>query len=246
MAEAPAEDHGFAARCLMRAVPAATLATQSDGQPFASLVTPACAADLSVLLWLSSLSEHTRQLAREPRCALLFQGEAAEANPQTAPRVSVTGLAERIEDAALKARWLARHPYAALYADFADFSLWRLAPQAALLVGGFARAHRLRAAQLLPEPAHVAAIAAAEAEIIAHVNADHPDALAVIAAQLAGGAGDGVAAAWRLVAVDPDGCDLAAGERVLRLPFRRPAPDADAVRRALILAAREARAAPHQ
>ena len=30
------------------------------------------APDLSPLLWLSTLSEHTRQLAAEPRCALLW------------------------------------------------------------------------------------------------------------------------------------------------------------------------------
>jgi len=236
------EDHGLEARRLIRAARAATLATQLDGQPFASLVTPAPAPDLSPLLWLSTLSEHTRHLQRDPRCALLFTGPAEEANPQTAPRVTLTGLAEPIQDAALKARWLARHPYAALYADFADFGLWRINPQGALLVGGFARAHRLRVAQLLPDPAHVAAIAAAEADILAHVNADHADALRAIAARLPGGG----AGEWRLVAVDTEGCDLALDERVLRLPFRGGATDADSIRRELILAAREARAAPHQ
>ena len=245
MSSDPAPDHGFEARRLIRAARAATLATQQDGQPFASLVTPATGPDLSILLWLSTLSEHTRHLAREPRCALLFTGAAETQNPQTAPRVTVTGLAEAVQDAGLKARWLARHPYAQLYADFADFGLWRITPQAGLLVGGFARATRLRASQLLPEPAHVEALAAAEAEIIAHVNADHADAVAVIAEGLLGGA----AGAWRLVAVDTEGCDLALGEAVLRLAFPTPARDADSVRKALILSAREARAtlaASHQ
>jgi len=236
------EDHGFEARGIIRAARAATLATQVDGQPFASLVTPAPAPDLAPLLWLSTLSEHTRHLQRDPRCALLFTAPAEAANPQTAPRVTLTGLAEPIQDAGLKARWLARHPYAALYADFADFGLWRINPQGALLVGGFARAHRLRLAQLLPDPAHVAAISAAEADIMAHVNADHADALRAIAGCLPGGGpGD-----WRLCAVDTEGCDLALDERVLRLPFRKGATDAESVRRELILAAREARAAPHQ
>jgi putative heme iron utilization protein len=245
MSNEPSPDHGFEARRLIRAARAATLATQQEGQPFASLVTPATAPDLSILLWLSTLSEHTRHLAREPRCALLFTGTAESANPQTAPRVTVTGLAEQVQDAGLKARWLARHPYAQLYADFADFGLWRVTPQAALLVGGFARATRLRASQLLPDPAHVAALAAAEAEIIGHVNADHADAVAAIAEGLLGGE----PGAWRLTAVDTEGCDLALGERVLRLAFAAPAEDADSVRKALILSAREARAklaASHQ
>ncbi|MFM7610753.1 MAG: hypothetical protein ACKO9A_18030 [Alphaproteobacteria bacterium] len=62
-------DRGFTARCLFRAAAASTLVTQGDDQPFASLVTHAMAPDGSLLLWLSTLSRHTRQLAHEPRCA---------------------------------------------------------------------------------------------------------------------------------------------------------------------------------
>jgi heme iron utilization protein len=231
------DDPGFEARRIIRAASAATLATQQEGQPFASLVTPACAPDLSPLLWLSTLSEHTRHLQREPRCALLFTGPAETANPQTAPRVTLTGLAEPVTDAALKARWLARHPYAALYAEFADFGLWRIQPLGALMVGGFARATRLRISQLLPDAAATAAIAEAEAEIIAHVNADHADALLAIATGLLGAA----PGEWRITAVDVDGLDLGCGEAVLRLPFAAPAREADSVRAELIRAARQAR-----
>lgn len=233
----------FRARCLLRAAAAATLATQADGQPFAALVTPAMAPELTPLLLISSLSEHTRHLRAEPRCALAVTGVAEGANPQTAPRVTLTGLAEPVPEAevpALKARWLAKHPYAALYADFGDFALWRIRPGGALLVGGFARATRIKLADLLPDAAAVAAIAAAEADIIGHVNADHPDAVAAIAQGLLGGA----AGAWRMVAVDPDGADLALGEeRVLRLAFAAPVASAEAVRMDLVRAAREGRAA---
>jgi putative heme iron utilization protein len=235
---------GFEARRLVRAARSATLSTVAEGQPFASLVTPAPSPDLRPLLLLSTLSEHTRHLAAEPRCALLFQGSPAEANPQTAPRVTITGIAEKVpaeEVPTLKARFLARHPYAALYADFGDFALWRITPGGALLVGGFARANRLRLTDLLPDPAAVAAIAAAEADIMAHVNADHADAVAAIAAHLGGGAGD-----WRLSAVDADGCDLTLEEQVLRLPWPAPVADAEGVRAALVQAAREARAAAHK
>src|ERR1700689_5241080 len=108
----------FEARKLLRAARSATLATGADGgQPFASLVTPACAPDLSLLLLLSNLSEHTRHLRAEPRCSVLVAGAPEAANPQTAPRVTVTGMAEMTDDPALKARYLAVHPYASLYAD---------------------------------------------------------------------------------------------------------------------------------
>ena len=234
------------ARKLLRAARQGCLATAVDGQPFAALVTPATAPDLSLLLFLSSLSEHTRHLRAEPRCALLVSGTAEGANPQTAPRVTVTGLAEKIEDEALMARWLAVHPYAALYAGFADFALWRIRPVSALLVGGFARAARLHQAELLPAPEAVAAIAAAAGNIMDHCNELHADALRILAraacsagAHAAGGAGEG----WRMVGVDVDGCDLASGEQVVRVPWSAPVDSASAVRNELVLLIRQAKVA---
>ena len=220
------------ARKLLRAARSGTLATVVDGQPFASLVTPACAPDLGVLLLLSDLSEHTRHLRAEPRCSILVTGAAEGLNPQTAPRLTVTGTAERMADPAVKARFVAVHPYAAMYADFGDFAIWRIRPLGGSFVGGFARAARLRAADLTPEPAAVAAIEAAEPEIIAHCNAGHPDAMAAIA---------GGGAEWRMVAVDVDGCDLAAGETVRRVAWSAPVADPGGIRKELIRLAREAR-----
>ncbi|MEN9499357.1 MAG: hypothetical protein RIS83_1176 [Pseudomonadota bacterium] len=234
------QDAILEARRLIRAARSASLATGQAGQPFVSLVTPASAGDLSPLMLLSSLSEHTRHLRADPRCALLFTGAPTGPNPQTAPRVTVTGLAEEVPAeavAALKARWLAVHPYAALYADFGDFALWRLNIGGALLVGGFARAVRIKASDLAPDPAGVRAVAAAEADIIAHVNQDHPAAVAAIATGLLGAA----PGPWRLVAVDGDGCDISNGEASRRLAFPAPVRDADGVRSALIRAAREGR-----
>lgn len=227
-------------RRIIRAAASASLATSAAGQPFVSLVTPATAPDLTPLLWISTLSEHTRHLAAEPRCALLFTGPAEGSNPQTAPRITITGLAEPVAAAevpALKARWLARHPYAAIYADFADFSLWRIRPQAALYVGGFARALRLRAAQFLPDPGAVSALAAAEAEIVGHMNTDHPAACANIARAFCGAD----AGAWRMVAVDVDGCDLTDGNQTVRFAFPEALAGAEPVHAALVLAARAAR-----
>lgn len=224
----------WAARKLLRAARMGTLATAAQGQPFATMVTPATAPDLSVLLLLSDLSEHTRHLRGEPRCSVLVWGAAEGSSAQTAPRVTITGMAERLDDAALKARYVALHPYAALYADFGDFAIWRIRPLGGLFVGGFARAARLRAADLTPDPACVAAVAAAEAEIIAHCNADHADTVALLA-----GGGQG----WAMVAVDVDGCDLAVGERVMRVSWPASVADAQDVRRELIRLARAARGA---
>src|ERR1700722_3432967 len=99
-------DTAFEARKLLRAARSGTLATVADGgQPFASVGTPATAPDFSPLLLLSNLSEPTRHLRAEPRCSLLVCGAAEGANPQTAPRLTVTGIAEPADDAALKSRF---------------------------------------------------------------------------------------------------------------------------------------------
>lgn len=149
--EARRAEWGLQARRLMRGAASAVLATLGkDGQPHAALVTPALAPDGAVLLLLSTLSEHTRQLMRDPRCCILFQGAAEDENPQTTPRVSVDGVAKRVEDETLKAVWLARHPYAEPYSGFTDFALWRMEPKGGLMVLGFGRAHRLRAAEFHP------------------------------------------------------------------------------------------------
>jgi putative heme iron utilization protein len=233
----PAEAAAWAARKLLREARVGTLATATDGQPYAALVTPAAAPDVSPLVLLSALSEHTRHLRAEPRCALLVAGNPTEGNPQTAPRVTLTGLAEPAGDPVLKARFLAVHPYAALYADFGDFALWRLRPKGAMFVGGFATAIRLREHDLLPDPAAVAAIGAAEASILAHCNTDHADAVAAVARAAGGAEGD-----WRMVTVDADGCDLACGEKVLRVAWSAPVADASAIRTELVRLARAARA----
>ena len=220
------------ARCLLRAARSGCLATSTAGQPFASLTTPACMPDGSLLLLLSTLSEHTRHLMADPRCSVMVSGVAETPNPQTTPRVTVTGIAEVVNEPALKARYLAIHPYASLYADFGDFATWRVTLAAGLLVGGFARAFRLKAADLVPEAEAVATIGAAEAGILSHCNQDHSQALAAIAAK----AGD-----WRMVTADVDGFDLACGERVIRFPWSAPVKNAGDVRRELVQLAKQGR-----
>jgi putative heme iron utilization protein len=227
-----AESPTWQARCLLRAARSGTLATSAKGQPYASLVTPACMPDGSLLLLLSQLAEHTRHLVADPRCSVLVSGVAASANPQTTPRVTVTGVAEIVQDSALKSRYLAVHPYASQYADFGDFATWRIKPAAALLVGGFARAFRLKATDLAPDAASVTVLLESEAGIVSHCNQDHPDALAAIA----GSAGD-----WRMVTADVDGFDLALGERVVRFAWSAPVKDAGDVRRELVRMAKEGR-----
>jgi putative heme iron utilization protein len=218
-------DPPWVARQLLRAARVGTLATTDKGHPFASLVTPACMPDGSLAMLISRLSEHTRHLEADPRCSILVTGTPETVNPQTAPRATVIGVAEAVNDRALKARFLTIHPYASLYAGFGDFSFWRLKPAAVRLVGGFGRAYRLKGSDVAPDPEAMAAVLAAEAGVLEHRNRDHAPALAAIA----GSPGD-----WRMVAVDVDGFDLALEERVIRIPWSAPVKDAAEIQRELV------------
>ncbi len=196
------------ARTLLRGADPATLATAEDGQPYAALVTPAAAPDLSLLVLLSGLSAHTRHLRADGRCALMVQGEATDANPQTAPRLTVTGRRRARAGPGAEGP-LGRPP-----------PLRRVLRRSAGLPPGAHPAHRrpvhrrLRqrapadAADLTPDPAAVAAVADAEASLLAHVTADHARRR-----RIAGSAG------WRMAAVDVDGCDLVREEAVRRIAW---------------------------
>ena len=100
------------------------------------------------ILLLSQLVIHTRQLQANPACALLLTGEPGEPNPQTTPRLCLTGTAARTEDHTARAIFLDAHPYAGLYADFGDFAFWRISVTDVYYIGGFGAARKLEVAKL--------------------------------------------------------------------------------------------------
>ena len=202
-----------ALRRVARAARKAALATSLEGRPYASLVTLAFDHDLSPILLLSRLADHTRNLLADGRAALLLDGTDGLANPQTGPRVTLTGLVAEDSDPRLRRRFLARHPGAALYAGFGDFAIWRMDVERAHFVGGFGRAVWFGAP--LVQSGEVAVTMAAEEALLAELNDTRPELVAALALRASCGADAG----WKLAGIDPDGCELMAGEVALRLAF---------------------------
>lgn len=231
-------DIGFAARTLMRGATLATLATLSrpgmeggmEGWPSPSLVLVAFDLDASPLLLISRLAEHTRNLEADGRCGLLFDATAGHDDRLTGPRLSVQGVAERAGDPMLLERFIARHPSASTYAGFRDFALWRVTVRRGHMVAGFGRIHSLEPDALRLPPADWQALAPRHDDIVAHMNQDHADAVALYATRLL----DQPAGDWRLTGIDPDGCDLSAGPLTTRLPFATRIRDADRARAELV------------
>ncbi|WP_298958348.1 DUF2470 domain-containing protein [uncultured Methylobacterium sp.] len=238
-ADAPFDAVGFA-RDLLRATRTGALATldRGDGAPFASLVTVATDLDGAPLLLLSRLSAHTLNLEADPRCSLLLS-PGGKGDPLAHPRLTVAGRAGRSEAPGVRARFLARHPKAALYADFPDFGFFRLEPAAGHLNGGFARAATLTGPELLADLAGLEGLAEREAGAVAHMNEDHRDAIALYATALAGEA----PGPWRMTGLDPHGIDLMAGDRTARVIFPEPLRSAGDLRHALVALAGRAREA---
>lgn len=137
-------DAATQARALLAGARAATLGTLArdpPGWPYASLVAVAFDEASRALLLLSSLAEHTGNLVAHPEVSLLVVAPG-EADPLAGPRVTVLGRAERLDGTAAvaaRARYLALHPGAARFVDFADFAFYAVVPIRARWIGGFGR-----------------------------------------------------------------------------------------------------------
>lgn len=215
----------------------ATLETRGGG-PFASLVTVATDVDGAPLFLMSDLSGHAGNLDCDPRASLLLSA-GGRGDPLAHPRLTLNGRAERTPSPVVRRRFLARHPKAALYADFGDFSFRRLEVTEAHLNGGFARAARLGAGDILTDLTGAGALLDGEEGALDHMNNDHADAVQLYATALAGAP----AGRWRMTGLDPEGADLADGDLTARLTFPERVLDLSTLRRTLVQLAERARLA---
>jgi putative heme iron utilization protein len=226
-----------ARRLLFEARSAALATLLPDGSPNASLVSVATLPDGAPLLLLSNLARHTTNIARDPRVSLLIAEQRA-GEPLGAARVTLVGTIATTVDPAARRRFLARHPDAAAYADFKDFSFWRIEPARAHVVAGFGRIADVGARDLVNDLRGAEAVLAVEQSAIEHMNADHADAVELYATRLLGDR----AGPWRIIGIDPAGCDLMLDGTVRRLEFSQCVTSPDALRNGLAELARNARA----
>jgi hypothetical protein len=117
--------------------------------PFVSLVLPGRDRTGQPLLLLSDLSDHAKNLQRDPHASLLYDGTAGLAEPLTGARVTLIGRIAPADTPENRAGYLACQPSAEGYASFGDFHLYRFEIREALLVAGFGRIHRLQGSALL-------------------------------------------------------------------------------------------------
>ncbi|MGD9502825.1 MAG: HugZ family protein, partial [Methyloceanibacter sp.] len=228
------------ARGLSRRAFKGSLATidRATGYPYASLITLATDASGAPTFLISRLARHTANLAADPRASVLIDETSALADPLQGARVTLYGRAAPVADEGVKRRFLARHPEADFYAGFPDFAFWRLDVEGAHYVGGFGRIFDFAPPELVLAERGANALIAAEPEIVAHMNADHADALDLYATALAGAEASG----WRMTGIDPEGFDLVRDGEARRIFFATPVATPEAARKELVRLAAEARA----
>jgi putative heme iron utilization protein len=224
-------DARLQAKSLLRIARMGALATldRETGAPLTTLVAIGSDYNGAPLLLLSTLSQHTKNLAADPRGSLLLTSPSGRGDPLNRPRLTIGGEIVAHPEPAARARFLARNPKAKLYASFADFSLFRAEISAVHFNGGFGRAAPLTPIDILTDMAGAEDLIAAEAALLDEINAREPAYLAFLA-------GDERAdnrRRWRTIGLDPDGLDLAAGGRAARLGFAGPATTLQAWREAL-------------
>jgi heme iron utilization protein len=221
-----------AARRVLRLAVTGALATlDKDGGPFSSLVNVATTYAGEPILLLSKLAVHTRNLDRDARASILLVAPGGEAgDPLAGPRLTVTGKITSDPDPACRRRFLARHEEASLYADFDDFSFYRLRLRSAHLVAGFGRIVDLAPEELLVDCSDCKKMIEAEPGAVAHMNEDHASALVLYATRLCGLP----EAEWIATGCDPDGIDLRAAEMRARVDFPKKAKTGAELRLSLV------------
>ena len=142
------------ARNLLAASDFVALATQSSrlpGFPFVSHAPFARDGSGRVVMLLSRLAEHSRNLTTNPRVSMMATSAAED--PQAQPRLSLVGelRGERLKPAQ-QDRYLRFHPEAGAFLGFGDFRFYRLDVIRVRMIGGFARAGWIEAADWQARP----------------------------------------------------------------------------------------------
>ena len=220
-----------------------TLSRKQPGFPFGSLMPYALDDQGRPIFLISTMAMHTQNLKADPRASLLVTQTDADRDPLGSSRVTLVGSAAPVPESEIaNARkiYLTSHANSKYWVDFEDFSFYSLDVVDVYYVGGFGVMGWVPASEYLssqPDP-----LAPSMSEIIQHMNADHKDALRLLAKHFANI--DSQEAT--MTAVDRLGFHVRLktndGVRGVRIAFPREVRDSATTRTVLVEMVREARA----
>jgi putative heme iron utilization protein len=186
----PEPSHAERVRTLVSLASVATLSTMSrkhEGFPFGSLMPYALDREGRAIFLISNMAMHTQNLKADAKASLFVAQSAADGDPLGAARATLVGRAEPVVAADLgsvRELYLKAHENSRYWVDFADFGFFRLEVLDVYYVGGFGVMGWVAArdyALAQPDP-----LAGASAGIMTHMNADHVEAMILLANKHAG------------------------------------------------------------
>jgi heme iron utilization protein len=219
-----------------------TCSRRHEGFPFGSLMPFVLDPDGRPVFLISNMAVHTQNLKADPRASLFVTQADGDGDPLGLARVTLLGRVTPIPEGDLPAArelYIAAHNNSRYWVDFADFGFFRLEPIDIYYVGGFGVMGWVDAREYgsaSPDP-----LATVAEGIISHMNADHVDAMIVLARAAAGIEASEAA----MTAVDRLGFHLrlrtAEGMKGTRINFPSEVRTPDAARKTLIDMVRHAR-----
>ncbi len=243
--EVPTPTHAERARTLMEQIGTGCLSTaavEMKGHPYGSFITYALEDGHPIFL-ISALAEHTKNLLTEPRCSLMVV-EPGTGDPLARGRVTLVGHATELEKGraseSARSAFLAAHPGASYYMDYGDFRFWRVEIESVRYIGGYGRMSWVEGDDWTgasPDP-----IAAHADHIVAHMNADHLDTMALYCKAFTKAQ---EFSEVTMIGIDRYGFEMSVqtdkGPRPIRLPFSATVSTPDEAREALVDLAKRAR-----
>ena len=214
-----------------------THSTSMPGYPFGSVVPFYLTAEGDAIIYISDIALHTRNIKANEKVSLTIF-DAAEDDSQANGRVTIMGDAMLFDDTdAVKAQYLALFPQARSYEQTHDFHFYRIKTERVRFIGGFGKIHWINKEywQVASQPWHLDTTG-----MIAHMNADHQEAMRLMLQHEAGIDTPQV----DMLSVLPEGAHYRtlAGD-VVFLPFAETCDSPTAVRKALVAQTQAARAA---
>lgn len=219
-----------------------TMSRKQPGFPFGSVMPYGLDDHGRPTFLISTMAMHTQNLQADARASLLVTQEDSEGDPLGTARVTLVGNVHRVPVGELpdvRKLYLERHANSKYWVDFEDFSFYRMDVVDVYYVGGFGVMGWVSASDYgssQPDP-----LADSMSEIIQHMNADHKDALVLLARKFA--QIDATEAA--MTAVDRLGFHVRLrtqdGMRGARIAFPREASNPGETRKVLVEMVKQAR-----
>ena len=164
-----------------------TLSRKQPGFPFGSLMPYALDAQGRPIFLISTMAMHTQNLQADPRASLFVTDPGASGDPLGSSRVTLIGSVRRIPEPELTAArtaYLTRYSDSKYWVDFDDFFFYRMDVLDVYYVGGFGVMGWVVASDY--SEAQSDPLADHKSDVMQHMNADHKDALILLAKRFAG------------------------------------------------------------